>query len=325
MSLQKTRTHRAFTLVELLVVIAIIGVLISLLLPAVQAARESARGNSCRNKLKQIGLSLHQYHDAIGQLPLGSQGRNSDSARRFNYRSGVIRTAFLIYLFPYLEEGAVYDRYDFKIATNQQTQMVTSPINNRLDIWSCPSDEPFTGQQCEGGNAQDHKGNYGVNWGQYTFAFQSQRCQDERIAPDDCHIAPFHLQFGARFGQIRDGLSNTAALVEMLQAPAEDRCDRRGRIWNDEAGCYQVMFRFPPNTAEPDVTRCTHRPELNLPCQPKSNFPQDEFISARSRHPGGVHLLLCDGSVHHSADGVDVDVWRAYSTIDSEEVINALP
>jgi hypothetical protein len=300
-------------------------VLISLLLPAVQAARESGRANSCRNKLKQIGLSLQQYHDVKGQLPLGSQGRNSNSGRRFGYQSGVIRTAFLIYLFPYLEEGAVHASYDFKIATNQQTQMVASPINGRLEIWTCPSDEQFTGQQCEAGNAQDHKGNYGVNWGKHTFAFQSQQCQDEGEAPDDCHIAPFHLQFGARFSQIRDGLSNTAALVEMLQSPAEDRCDRRGRIWNDEAGCYQVMFRFPPNAADPDITRCVDRPELNLPCISRSNIPQDEFLSARSRHPGGVHLLICDGSVHHVADGVDLEVWQAYSTIDSEEVVHAYP
>ena len=314
--------HRpGFTLVELLVVIAIIGILIALLLPAVQQARESARRTECNNKVRQIGLSLHQYHDAIGRFPLGSQGRNANH-RSAPYQAGVIRTPFLVYLFPYLEEAGVYGAYDFTRNGNIQTQDPRSPINNRLGSWTCPSDEPHIGGSCEANNAQDAKGNYGVNWGIWTFAQQSEPCGMALTPPADCHIAPFHLEFGARIAQITDGTSHTMAIMEMLQAPSDrgTPCDRRGRIWNDESGCYQVMARRPPNTPEPDFTRCVDRPELNLPCSRTGNAPTQEYMSSRSRHPGGVHVLLCDGSGHFVTDSIELATWQALSTMAAGDI-----
>ncbi len=313
--------RHGFTLVELLVVIAIIGVLVSLLLPAVQAARETARRNTCINNLRQIGLSLHQYHNAHKRFPLGSTGRNP---KRLSASYGSkIRTPFLVFLFPFLEESAVYRAYDFEKAGNLQTQDPLSPINNRLVMWTCPSDDPHIGGSCEGNNAQDNKGNYGVNWGTWTFVHQLERCDDERLPAADCLVAPFHLEFGAAIRQITDGTSHTLALMEMIQAPSDfgTPCDRRGRIWNDEAGCYQLMTRYGPNAADPDRTRCVDTPQDNLPCNRTGNVPRQEFLSARSRHPGGVNVLLCDGSTHYTSNDVDLELWQAMATMAEGETV----
>src|SRR5437773_558439 len=112
-SLMSTRTlplrsglRRAFTLVELLVVIAIIGVLVALLLPAVQSARESARRMSCMNNLKQIGLALHNHHDAFGTFPPGGVTNGTCCGTQ----SGATWT---IYILPFIEQQMLYDKYDF--------------------------------------------------------------------------------------------------------------------------------------------------------------------------------------------------------------------
>ncbi len=115
---------RGFTLVELLVVIAIIGILIALLLPAVQAAREAAKRMQCMNHLKQWGLALHNYHDAYKTFPQGSWGTGN-------------RLAFQVMLLPYLEQGALYEQFDLGLyygnAPNQALMLESTPVH------FCPS------------------------------------------------------------------------------------------------------------------------------------------------------------------------------------------
>jgi len=151
-----------------------------------------------------------------------------------------------------------------------------------------------------------------LNWGQNTYMDQVKQ-------------APFWVEYGAPMAKIRDGASNTLAMMEMIQAPSTDstlEVDRRGRIWNDDSGCYQIMTRHEPNSSAPDNSRCVDRPDMNLPCvNSGSTAKSEQFLSSRSNHPGGVHGVLCDGSVHFYNEMIDLMTWQAMSSIDGDEVL----
>src|SRR5829696_5406220 len=117
------RPWSGFTLVELLVVIAIIGVLVALLLPAIQAAREAARRTQCINRMRQLGIALQNYHDTNKRFPIGSQGHNLASAT-LAHGGGPVRTAFAVFLFPFIEEGALFQQYDFTKSVLPQAKTV---------------------------------------------------------------------------------------------------------------------------------------------------------------------------------------------------------
>lgn len=325
------RRQGGFTLVELLVVIAIIAMLVTLLLPAVQAAREAARRMQCSNNIRQLGLALHNFESANGAFPPGSIGRNPNHANA-PYDSGYAkskgnqqRTAFFVHIYPFLEESNIFAAYDFERSTIAQATDPNSPITQPLTTMTCPSDSPQVGHACDGGNSLDAKGNYGLNWGSFNFVAQSPnilenpRCKE---APAKCPAAPFHLEFGAEFAKITDGTSKTLCMMEMLQAPAPKGgpCDRRGRIWNDDTGTYQLMTRDTPNSAAPDHSRCINQTQLNLPCVNDFANPNNVYMLARSSHPGGVNVLLCDGSCHFVADDVDLRTWQALSTMKDGDI-----
>lgn len=132
---------------------------------------------------------------------------------------------------------------------------------------------------------------------------------------------PFYWMYGATFGEIPDGLSNTFAMLEMLQSPtpAGTPPDRRGRPWNDDSGCYQINTDLSPNSRAPDRGICLDHPDLKLPCI-RSGAIFQMTLASRSRHSGGVNILRCDASTQFMSENVNIVVYRAMSTKGGGEV-----
>ena len=216
--------RRGFTLIELLVVIAIIGVLIALLLPAVQAAREAARRAQCINNLKQLGLAMHNYHSAHNTFPIGRQG----SPRR-NWTFGIL---------AFLEQGAMFHSINFTVPFYDPSN--TTVIFTTVDAFECPSDLNSGAIEEPTQPYPRHKGNYMVNWGNTHF-FQDQAANPfagpvGTLAYLD---APFFSEGCRGVRDIIDGSSNTLLMSEVIIGKSNSiasggSSDHRGDILNDD-------------------------------------------------------------------------------------------
>lgn len=340
---QPTRAT-GFTLVELLVVIAIIGILVALLLPAVQAAREAARRSSCKNQLRQQGIALMNYHDTNKSFPPGGQSldANQDPVSPTNqvpHPDGRIYHPFVIFTMPFMEEGTRFSLYDMSRSWNDQDLDLLDQLGSPIATWSCPSDEQFSMISTAAGNDgsvlfDDAKGSYGLNWGSNTLTnqFDDILIGGAPAAPTfrkNRRRAVFDRNFGAKMAQIPDGTSKTLAMMEMLQSPSDDpiRVDRRARIWNGEVGgTYQLTTRHTPNTSEPDRLpgyAGVDLPDLKLPHV--NSGETNTVLSSRSRHPGGVNVVLCDASVHFISDGIEPLVWLTAAVRDDGELPGEFP
>ncbi|MBA2116652.1 DUF1559 domain-containing protein [Bremerella alba] len=300
MSYIRNKKH-GFTLVELLVVIAIIGVLIALLLPAVQQAREAARRMQCSNNMKQVGLALHTYHDTFQKFPRGT----------YACCYGTWQVAIL----PQIEQGNLWENYNmaerYSHASNQDVTTL------RIDTLTCPSDTP-NAPYVSGGieyTAHNYAANYG-NVGHY-------RSAPGQMPPDLNGIefmgAPFSFEKAFGFRDITDGTTNTLLVSEVLQGVDGDL---RGFTWWGAASGFSGYL--PPNARDPDVMEsssvCKNTPERGLPCTSATTSNPYRHAS-RSRHPGGVQSLLCDGSVRFVPETVDLATWRGLSTAQGGEVL----
>ena len=278
--------RRGFTLVELLVVIAIIGILVALLLPAVQAAREAARRSQCINNLRQLGIAMLNYESTMGSLPPGNTGYDVErsTATRIQTLSGEPQTANVAFIMAYLEEAGLFAAYNFDQSTRDQFQNANSPVGQRLAVYQCPSDTPQSARSCVNGAGEDWKGNYGINWGAWRQVCQLP-ANPVRVDPSapggsatapgphpECfgqaaklRVAPFHLSFGAKIGQITDGTSKTLMMMEMVQVSSEPNCDRRRPRLVRAIG---VQQRY-----DASASQQRHRRRRRLPHRPRPRRP----------------------------------------------------
>jgi len=312
MRLTRSRSA-AFTLIELLVVIAIIAILIGLLLPAVQKVREAANRMKCSNHLKQLGVALHSYHDTNERYPLGVVWNNGSY---YDFP----RSGWHHVLYPFIEQDNLYRMLPTTAGAQQfypyfsaEATNPNGPTRAQIPIWVCPSDSGIrTMQQPWGGFMI---GNYhaffgGLNLGGVVANNPSQR-------------SAFGLNYGARFADFADGTSNTMVLGEYLRSLGAPN-DQRGLMWGDQPGYSQIYTQLSPNSSSPDliyVGWCDNQPLKNMPCISGDSGPNNTAAS-RSRHAGGVNVVLADGSVRFVRDSVDLlTVWRPLATIAGGEVI----
>jgi prepilin-type N-terminal cleavage/methylation domain-containing protein/prepilin-type processing-associated H-X9-DG protein len=332
-----------FTLVELLVVITIIGILIALLLPAVQAAREAARRMQCGNSLKQLGLAMHNYHSINNTLPSASAWLewSKPSVQQFWNRQ-----TWAVAIYPFIEQQALYDLYDPSLVGIGQTNWANT-ANSRptppsstatkygaacpaIPTFLCPSDGMAGSTRAYNIHGIDGTfclTNYMVFVGDLPFKHTAPPAHPFYSAPR-ARTAAFSPGVWHCLADIRDGSSNTLMFGEHLtglkHAPADPVPDQRGWAWQDEPGSSMIMTYRTPNTSEPDyMDWCKNDPALNLPCYDNAAMPDgsDEVAAARSRHQGGVNVTLCDGSTQWVSDNIALTVWQALGSIDGEEVI----
>lgn len=297
-SLRKER-RTAFTLVELLVVIAIIGILVALLLPAIQAAREAARRTQCRNNLKQIGTAMHQFHDTFGHLPPGgvSGSSSSDAHQRFKIPVNLLH-GWTVFLLPYMEQQAVYDQY--RLDRDWRDPLNRAARETDLPVMKCPStpDGRRVDTQTIGGYGSVTAAvtDYGVNNAVSTTLYGLGLIDVESYNRPRGVMQVNELQ---RFPDISDGLSNTSWIMECAGRPAAYR-----------AGNVLVSGTISgAGWANRDNEYITHGYTSNGASSPGNcavNATNNNEIFAF--HPGGAQILMGDASVQFLSKDVDIRV-----------------
>ena len=289
--------RRGFTLVELLVVIAIIGTLVGLLLPAVQAARESARRSSCQNTFKQWGLAMHNLVDAKKKFPLAT--------------TNTPRTSWVPFTWAYIEYPELATSYDLKQAFHATAN--NAPRQVKVPLYYCPSDRPNAMWTADA--ATRVRGNYMVNWGTaIMYANASGTLAGNAPFRNTANNAPVQ----SALKDITDGTSKTLLMSEIIVSKADGDNTTRGDIINEDItfASVQFMTRNTPNSGTDQTIRCLNDDPL-APCVGGTNYN----VSARSRHPGGVGVVMCDGAVRFVSDNVSLITWQQLGNMNDGQVI----
>ncbi len=326
------RPLHGFTLVEMLVVITIIGILVALLLPAVQQAREAARRMSCKNNLKQIGLAMHNFHDSHGQFPCGWPRKVCPDFP--NIRSTLYRWSPLALITPYMEQYAVYRALDLNMPLYGHDGNYdihgygvhpgnVEPVAQMIKSFLCPSDQE---RVVEAG--------YGPT--NYKWCRGSGRSGGKNQDADGV----FTLEPKIRFGDILDGTSNTAMFSESTLGPGGDpdtltlenaadvivSASALGSGPLSETHCSTLGTATTMTRGGRWVDSWVSRTSYDHWLRPNSKISDcgrrgHVWYAARSRHPGGANLLLCDGSVRFINDDIDVQTWHGLGSRNGLEML----
>lgn len=345
MMLHKHRAHAAFTLIELLAVIAIIGVLVGLLLPAVQAARESARRSACTSTLRQWTIAILNHHEVKGAFPYIANRKAAGGTEDVNEVSTAYRP-WVVAVWPYIEQADLSDRWNFSRPHNDTGATPIGGMRNNtiaqrlLPINYCPSDRPGAFLCIRGGQLGTNTGNCGARQNYTVNGGTGSWLQPRPTAPfgfSGGTVQSNFVPFCTKLKNIVDGSSKTLLMGELRSFPSNEGvfaanvlgatmsanadADGRGFLWTGVGGIAFSTFATPNSGVDVSYgngCRADFDPE-GLPCQNAPgglNTPH----AARSRHPGGVNVSMCDGAVRFVENGISLTTWQELSTRQSGKV-----
>jgi prepilin-type N-terminal cleavage/methylation domain-containing protein/prepilin-type processing-associated H-X9-DG protein len=340
----------AFTLVELLVVIAIIGVLVALLLPAIQSARESARRTQCLNNLKQLGVALHNYASAERHFPPGSVAKTYPDQP--NHPQTFYRWSSLAHLLPYMENQSVHDLLDLSLPLYMPGAGYPIADRNKAGVaqvlpeFLCASDyrQPVNaewgptnhvacaGSGAGGGTPFETDGVFYVNsatafaklgdGSSHTVAMSESLLGEETQTDAASSFAGAtperNYKFLLGFSAVPDLTDARCNGARSFNSTTGNGNDPRGFAWcSGEYRCALYNHYYAPNAANFDcITSVTVDPTI----PPQKLYSAYGWRTARSNHPGSVNILLADGSARLIDDSVDLTLWKNLSTRDAADI-----